>query len=228
MHSFDAKKYLYVLAITSFIFFTAIFFSNYFNDRRLSELRSIADTISVDILSSETQYALFQESSCTDVGTPTLAPQLNELAEKLSYAEGQLGDKNEEVRELKRYYSLLEIKDYLLNKRIAEKCGQAPSYVIYFYSNEGDCPDCEREGYVLTYLREKYPSLKVYSFDYHLDLAALRTLISILKIKNELPSVVIGGQVSYGFKEKEALEAFLPKKLRDEAERAAATSSPDN
>lgn len=228
MHSLDVKKYLYVLLITSFIFFTAIFLSNYFNDRRLSELQSIADTISVDILSSETQYALFQESSCKDVGTPTLAPQLNELAEKLSYAEGELGRKNEEVLRLKRYYSLLEIKDYLLNKRISEKCGLIPSYVIYFYSNEGDCTECEREGYVLTYLREKYPSLKVYSFDYHLDLAALRTLISILKIKNELPAVVIGESVSYGFKEKEELEALLPKKLRDEAAKASATSSPSD
>ncbi|MEK7662435.1 MAG: hypothetical protein AAB355_03020 [Patescibacteria group bacterium] len=218
MNNFDKKKYLYVLAITSLIFFTAIFLSNYFSEKKLAEVRTIENKIAIDILSSETQYALLQESSCHDVSSSILSQELNSLEKKLSYAEENFGNRNEEVISLKRYYSLLEIKDFLLSKRIAEKCGLRPISVIYIYSNNGDCPDCEKEGYVLTYLRETYPELRVYSFDYHLDLSAVKTLFSLYDIKEELPAIIINGKVYYGFKEKEALESLLPKKLKKKVE----------
>jgi len=225
MRTIDWKKYLYVLIITSLIFFTAIFLANYFNGRKLAEVERIADRIAIDILSSETQFALLSESSCANLKAPVLSEELGLLGERLSYAEAQLGTRHDEVEALKRYYSLLEIKDYLLSKRIAEKCGERPTFIIYLYSNEGDCPDCEKEGYVLTYLRETYPALRVYSFDYHLDLSAVKTLLSIFKIEPRLPAIVLNDKVYYGFKTKEELEALLPKKLRDSAVKAATSTA---
>src|SRR5258708_38367756 len=97
MHIFDWKKYFYVLVITSLIFFTAIYLAGYFNDKKLDEVKSIEDKIAIDLLSSETEYSLLQESSCKNLGTPVLSQELGSLAEKLSYAEGQLGEKNADV-----------------------------------------------------------------------------------------------------------------------------------
>ncbi|OGZ04590.1 MAG: hypothetical protein A2648_00635 [Candidatus Lloydbacteria bacterium RIFCSPHIGHO2_01_FULL_41_20] len=223
MHKFETKKYLYVLAITSLIFFTAIYFSNYFNDKKLAEVKSIEDKIAIDILSSETQYALLQESSCKDIGNKALSQELGNLSDKLSYAEEQFESDNTEVINLKRYYSLLEIKDYLLNKRISEKCGKKAYFIIYIYSNAGDCPDCTEEGYVLTYLREKYPDLRVYSFDKNLDLSAVKTLLSIFKIDGELPAIILDEKAYYGLRGKEELESLLPKAIRDSAKKATTT-----
>ncbi|MBX4215766.1 hypothetical protein KW797_02365 [Candidatus Parcubacteria bacterium] len=221
----DWRKYLYVLVITSLIFGTAVFLANYFNGKKLAEVKRIADQLSVDILSSETQFALLQESSCENLTAPVLSEELGSLGERLAYAEEQFGAKNGDVESLRRYYSLLELKDYLLSKRIADKCGGRPAFVIYLYSNEGDCPDCEKEGFVLTYLREKYPALRVYSFDYHLDLSAVKTLLSIFKIKDELPAIVVNDRVYYGFKTKEELESLLPAKLRATAQKAATSTA---
>ena len=223
MHKFDGKKYLYVFFITSLIFFTAIYLSNYFNNKKLNEIKSIEDKISIDLLSSETQYALLQESSCKDVSSSILSEELNNLASKLSYTEEQLGSDNDEVLRLKRYYSLLQIKDYLLNKKIADKCGLKTSSIIYLYSDDGDCADCEKEGYVLTYLRETYPDLRVYSFDYNLDLSAIKTLLSIYDIKNTLPAIILNENVYYGFKNKEEIENLLPKKLKDKSKTSTTT-----
>lgn len=223
MRNIDIKKYIYVFIITAFIFLTAIFLSNYFNNKKLNEVRAIEDKIAIDILSSETQYALLQESSCKDIGSKALSQELGNLSDKLSYAEGQFGSDNAEVLSLKRYYSLLEIKDYLLNKRISEKCGKESYFIIYIYSNEGDCPDCTEEGYVLTYLREKYPDLRVYSFDKNLDLSAVKTLLSIFNIDGELPAIILNEKVYYGLKKKEELESLLPKKIRDSAKKATST-----
>jgi hypothetical protein len=59
MRSIDWKKYILVLLITVAIFATALYVSNRLNDRRIDEIRSIGDQISIDILSSETQFSRY-------------------------------------------------------------------------------------------------------------------------------------------------------------------------
>lgn len=210
-HTPDFRKYVSVFLITSLIFFTALYFGNYFNDRRVEEIRSIEDRIAIDILSSEVQFSLLAESSCDAIGASVLSEELGSLGEKLAYTEERRGSQDAEVQALKKSYSLLLIKDYLLMKRISEKCKFNPVFILYFYSNEGDCPDCEREGFVLTHLREKYPPLRIYAFDYNLPLSAIKTLIGINKIKGELPALVINEKKYYGFQSVEDIEGLIPR-----------------
>ena len=206
----NSKKYLYSFAITAIIFATAIYVSNYFGQKKLDEIRNIQDKISIDILSSETQFSLLEESSCKDFGTGTLSTELGNLEDKLSYTESQRGHGDSEVLTLKRYYSLLEIKDYLLMNKISQKCKKTPLSIIYFYSTDNSCPDCEKEGYVLTHLRETYPELRVYSFDYNINLSAVKTLISINKVENKLPAIIVKDNTYYGFQSIEDMEKAVP------------------
>ena len=210
MNKIDWKKYVFSFVITTIIFVTAISLSNYFGQKKLDEVRGIQDKISIDILSSETQFALLEESSCSDVNTGRLSTELGTLEDKLSYTENERGYNDPEVKTLKRYYSLLEIKDYLLMNKISQKCKKTPLSIIYFYSTDGACSDCDREGYVLTHLRETYPDLRVYSFDYNLDLSAVKTLVSINKVKNELPALFIKDKAYYGFQSVADLEKAVP------------------
>jgi len=206
----DSKKYLFSFIITVIIFSTAIYLSNYFSEKKLEEIRNIQDKISIDILSSETQFSLLEESLCKDLGINALSSELGELEAKLSYTESSRGADDSEVQILKKYYSLLEIKDYLLMNKISEKCKKYPISIIYFYSTNNDCSDCEKEGYVLTKLREIYPELRIYSFDYNLDLSAVRTLIAINKIENKLPALIVKEKIYYGFQSVEDLEKIIP------------------
>ncbi len=227
MRVINWNKYIFTFIITATIFATALFASSYFNDKRVKEVRGIAEKISIDILSLETQFALLEDLSCGDIEeNSVLSKELNSLQRRLTFTEGQLGTDNKEVGLLKQSYSLLQIKDYLLMKRISEKCSLAPVFVFYFYSNAGDCPDCTKEGHVLTYLREQYPKLRVYSFDYNLDLSAIQTLISINDVKYSLPAIVIGNDVRYGFQSIEDLESLLPIEELKASENKSATSSP--
>lgn len=220
------KKYFFSFIITVIIFTTAIFLSNFFAQKKLDEIRNIQDKIAIDILSSETQFSLLEESSCNDIGDGTLSKELGSLEERLSYTEGQRGSNDEEVKTLKKYYSLLEIKDYLLMNKITEKCNTTPISIIYFYSSDNTCEDCEREGYVLTKLRETYPELRVYSFDYDIDLSAVKTLISINKVKDELPAIIVKGKTYYGFQSIEDLENAIPElQVLKEARNATSTTA---
>lgn len=210
------KQYIFSFAITAVIFATAILTSNYFAQKRVDEIRGIQDKIAIDTLSSETQFSLLEESSCKDIGTGSLSTELGTLEEKLSYTEKERGENDPEVQTLKKYYFLLEIKDYLLMNKISQKCKKTPISIIYFYSLDDKCTDCEKEGYVLTRLREKYPDLRVYSFDYNSDLSAVKTLISINKIKDEMPAIIIKDKAFYGFQSVEDIEKAVPdlKKLK--------------
>lgn len=204
------RSYVVALFITGLIFATAFYASNYFNERRVADIRATQDDISTDILSIETQFDLLQEHSCSDVAENTILPgALSSLGGQLSYMEGQ-GGNVAEVTRLKRLYSLLEIKDYLLMKQIAAKCNLKPVFILYFYSNTGNCNDCQKQGYVLTALAQKYPQLRIYSFDYNLDVSALQTLISIDDLQNQLPALLINGKAYYGLQMIPDIEKILP------------------
>lgn len=206
----DSKKYLVAFLITALIFGTAVLASAILNDKKVEDVRSIENRVALDILSSETQFALLAETSCRDIGPGFLSKELGPLGERLSYAENQSGFNDDDVDSLKRSYFLLEIKDYLLMKRLTEKCGIRPTFILYFYSTEERCEECEKMGYVLTALRDKYPDLRVYSFDYFYDVGAISTLTSIYKVKPQLPAIIVNGLPYYGFKTVEELEAQVP------------------
>ena len=224
----DSRKYLVVFFITGLIFGTAIIASNLLGDKKVEDVRAIENRVALDILSSETQFALLAETSCRDIGPGFLSKELGPLGEKLSYAENQGEFNNADVESLKRSYFLLEIKDYLLMKRLTEKCHDKTFFILYFYSTKDRCDDCEKMGYVLTALRDKYPELRVYSFDYNYDLGAISTLTSIYKVKPDLPALIINGQPYYGFKTVAELEAKVPAIKLLKTVTSTATSTPEN
>ena len=210
----DWKKYLIVFLITATLFLSASYLSNYFGGKKIGELQLIQDKIAIDILSSETQYALLSDLSCRNVSGTLLSGELAELGKKLEWGEENLGD-SEEVRNLKRYYSLLEIKDYLLAKKISERCRVKSAFILYFYTTLEKCKECEREGLVLTALRDKYPELRVYSFDYSTDLSAVQSMLNIFKIEDtKLPALVIEDEVLTGFHSLEELETRVQESFK--------------
>jgi len=207
-------KYILALVITGGIFLTAIYISNYFNEKKLESVREIEDRIAIDILSSETQFDLIRSSSCKLITPDVLSNELNELASRISYLESNRSQSDAELLRLKRQYSLLEIKDFLLAERLQTQCGIKSTSILYFYSNKGDCKECEKTNTILTYLRQKYPDLRVYAFDYNLDLSAIKTLIKLNKVQYTLPAIVVDDEVFYKLKKLEDFEKAIPE-LKD-------------
>lgn len=223
----DSRKYIFAFLITAAIFATALFISNFFSQKRLTEISQLQDQLSLEILASETQSALLEETSCQNVSINTpMSRELGDLAEKLSIAEDRSGPQDPNVINLKKQYSLLEMREYLLMKRITSKCGLNPTFILYFYSNEGDCADCQKMGYVLTSLHERFPDLRIYSFDANLDLEAIRTLRSIYALGPELPALVVNGDPYYGFRPIDETIQSIPALRRLANDQLKASSSP--
>jgi hypothetical protein len=97
----------------------------------------------------------------------------------------------------------------MLGLELSKKCDFKPINVLYFYSK--DCAECEKQGYVLTALREKYPELRVYSFDTELDLSAIATIQAIYKVsENVMPALVINEKRYTGFQSIDTIEKLIP------------------
>lgn len=213
-NNIDWKKYLIVLLITAGLFLTAIYLSNYFGNQKIDQLKTIQDKIAIDILSSETQFSLLSELSCKNISDSVFSDELGELGNKLEWSRKNLGTTNE-VSYLKKYYSLLQIKDYLLAKKISARCGVKSAFILYFYTTAENCSLCEEESLVLSSLRDKYPELRVYSFDYSTDLSAVASMLQIYKIKDTaLPALVIDDEVLTGFHSLEDLEVRIKESFK--------------
>ena len=213
-NNIDWKKYIIVFLITGALFLTASYLSNYFGDKKIDQLKSIQDKIAINILSSETQFSLLQESSCKNLSGSALSGELDELGRKLEWSQQNLGS-TEEVSYLKKYYSLLQIKDYLLMKKISLGCKVKSAFILYFYTTAENCSLCERESLVLSSLRDKYPELRVYSFDYSIDLSAVKALLQIYKIEDtKLPALVLDDELLTGFHGVEELESRVQESFK--------------
>ena len=202
----DWKKYVIVFLFTVGLFLSASYVSNYFGNKKIDQLKLIQDKISIDILSSETQFSLLSELSCKNISDSIISGELGELGRKLEWGQENIG-MTDTVSYLKKYYSLLEIKDYLLTKKISARCNTKSAFILYFYTTAENCSECEKQGLALSALRDKYPELRVYSFDYSIDLSAVKAMLQIYKIEDtKLPALVIDEDVLTGFHSIDELE----------------------
>lgn len=83
----DWKKYVITFIMTSTVFAAAIWINSSFNSQRVVEMKSLYESISTDILSSETQFSLISELSCKEVGSQILSQEIDELARKIEFTE---------------------------------------------------------------------------------------------------------------------------------------------
>lgn len=225
MQSLALRNALLALVITLLIIGSVVYTVSYLDRQRVAELSQLQNQLATDTLSVETQLALLESAPCDDISdTDTLSQEVSTLGGQLSTAEGRLGTDDEQVIQLKDQYTLLEIRDYLLTRQLETTCHTKPTVALYFYSNvPGACPDCERASYALSYLHQINPNLRVYSFDYNLDLGALKTLVAVEKVQPTFPAFVIDGTHTYGFTTIGDFEKSFPKNFF--ATSTAATST---
>jgi hypothetical protein len=205
----DWKKHILIFFITLLIFSSGFFLSNFFFEKRIVQIRDLQQDLTIDILSLETQFSILTQIPCEKLNEVDLTQQLSDVSQKLTSIGHGLGQQNPDFLRFKKYYSILETRYLLLLEKAAKECNSDLVSAIYFYSDEKKCPECENQSYVLSYLAEKYPFLRIYSFDYNLSLSVIQSLKSIYSLKNNLPITIINDKVYYGFQGKKNLEEIL-------------------
>jgi len=206
---FDVGKYIIVFFLTLLIFFAGFLASYFLNQERISNLSQSQQDLNLDLLSLETQFSVLKEAPCDKLSEATLTLEIYNTFQKLEYISQNFGKNNPDFIRLKKYYSLLELKHWMLLKKAVENCNWNYVFILYFYSEEKDCPDCQNQGTIISYLRDKYYFVRTYSFDWDLELSALDSLKSIYSLQKDMPILIINGEVYHGFKTKEELQEII-------------------
>lgn len=217
------SKYIAAFAITTLIFVVGIVIGNYISSAKLSTIDDLQQDLAQKTASSELQYLLMAEYPCESVNATELTEELFDIGSRLDFMENKLGKKNRDVINLKKYYFLLEIRHWLFLKKAKEECGINSNLIMYFYSNLGDCKECQQQGYVLNTIHNNFPSVNIYSFDINIDDPSLRTLRRIYGV-DSTPTLVVNGELLVGFHDKAKVEAKI---ILDDKEESNASDEKD-
>ncbi len=215
----NKKKYIFIFVITVALFVSVFLIVSLFNREKRENISELQRKITVDLIANETQFDLLKNAPCKAIESDSLlSRQMGELGKKLAYAEETQGENNKDVIDLKKYYSLLEVKDYLLSQEVAKKCDIQIESIIYFY--EHNCDDCGKQGLILTELKRRYPWLRIYSFDRNLDFSIVETFAGLYDLSEKAPIIIIGDKKYVGLKTISEIEKYIPeliiKKEREE------------
>ena len=198
------KRYFLAFIFTSAVFIIGLLLGLLLTSLKFDFIDQYQQDFRTDILTFDVQDMLLQEYICKfDVNQ--LDDEFGVMSEQVSVLEDKLGKYDEDVLRMKEYYSLLEIRHMLLVEKLKNYCDYDYDIILFFYSNEEDeCVDCEMQGYLLGYIKQKYDNVFIYSFDINIDNNALELLKKRYNV-NTL-TLVINDEINYGFIEKEEIE----------------------
>jgi len=157
----NKRRYVLAAILTLMMFLLGVMLGLVIESKRVVYIQKQAKQQELDFLSLQLQYQyvdqLGQEKNC-----PAIAKTLDETVTRLESArrrlEGYTQTANinkEEFKILQRDYTLAQIRYWLLAKRTQKLCNTELATIIYFFSDDKDCPGCNEQSFVLTYLKKR-------------------------------------------------------------------------
>lgn len=202
-------RYLVAFLLTSSVFVLGIFLGVLMSDVKISKIYGYERELMVNLLLQDVNSELIQSSPCEFVDSGLVSQELFKVGDRLDALERELGKNDEEVLSLKRYYTVLEVKDYLFFSKLNEKCGGKFVLNLFFYSNDPKkCERCDDQGFVLSYVRGEDNRIRTYSFDVDLGVPVVNYFIDLYNI-TDVPVVVFDDKVYYGFLGREEIDSII-------------------
>ncbi|MFT4250486.1 MAG: hypothetical protein ACMXYD_03940 [Candidatus Woesearchaeota archaeon] len=215
----ELKKRRYVAAflITGLIFLLGFFAGLVIESQRTTYLAETYNQQRVEYSSMQLQHQLIeqiaQDGDCAALRT-TFEQNINNLESarvRLETFQEDATLKQEDFLVLSREYTHAQIRYYLLAQKTQELCGEEAATILYFYTETSDCPRCEDQAFVLTYLkRVLQQDLLIFSFNERL--ATTEPTIQLLMNRHnvtEYPTIVVNEEPLAGFVSRNELEQTL-------------------
>ncbi len=208
MRNLSKDKYVIAGAITTGVFLLGLFLGLAIEGKRVNYIESISRRQNLDFSSLQLQYAfidqLSQEKNCLAV-QKTFEQNINNLEStriRLENFDRDAKLNKNEFDLLKNEYMLAQIRYWLLAERTRKLCETDVVSILYFFSDEKDCPDCDRQAFVLTYLKKKFKDkLLIFSFDSKYELEPMIPLLKKTFNITKYPTIVIEGKSKEKFQD---------------------------
>lgn len=214
------SRYGIALFFTFVVFLLGILIGYSLTQSRIEFSEKIGKQQRLEFDSLQLQYLfmteLLEESNC-QAALKTLDENLKNLELARERLEKFLeADDEEELKGVKREYTLAEIRYWFLSKKSKEICTSPDSItVLYFYASK-DCNKCEAQGAILTSLKDIFRDrLLIFSLDI---LFTEEPLIHILTESfniDSAPSLVINDLSLKEFVKKQELKEIICAQYRE-------------
>ena len=212
----NKRRYLIAFLITIGFFTIGILIGFQLSSTRISFLQESATQQRLDFDSLQVQYLyagkLTEQGNCNAIEATLNTNILNlvRTQERLEQYEKESATQLEAFRILKREYTLAELRYWLLVRETQDICHRDAVTVLYFYSDDQDCPACRTEGFILTYLKKLFKDrLLVFSLDAELVEEPLVNLLLQSYNVTSYPSIVVNDQLYEGFQDKDDVTAYV-------------------
>ena len=212
MRNISRDKYVIAGAITLGVFLLGLFLGLAIEGKRVNYIESLSRMQNLDFSSLQLQYAFIdqmsQEKNCLAV-QETFEQNINNLESariRLENFDRDATLNKNELDILKNEYILAQIRYWMLAERSRSLCGTDVVTILYFFSDEKECPDCDKQAFILTYLKKRFKDkLLIFSFDSQFESEPMIPLLRKTYNVTEYPTIVVGGASKGKFQEKDEL-----------------------
>jgi hypothetical protein len=218
----NKKRYLIAGILTAFIFLLGLMLGMVVEGQRVGYIDKVNRIEKLDYSSLQIQYAyieqLSREENCEAVSKTfeNSVKSLIETSERLESYEKNANINKQEFGFLKREYMLAQLNYWLLAQRTKKICDRDIVTVLYFYSTDKECPRCEEQAFILTYLKQKFGNkLLIFSLD---STYTDEPMIEMLKQQydmHEYPTLIIENRKIEGFASKSEILSIICKKYNE-------------
>src|SRR5574342_576748 len=196
------KKQVLVTTILllAIVFAIGVLLGNQWKSSRSDEITRVLQQSELDAESFLVEQELFEnfETNCplAEKRLGSLGQELWQLGKVLGAADAKekLGEENYAF--LKRKYHLMQIRTYILDKKLQEDCDSTINVILFYFKK--DDPDSEQQGKILDELVKTY-DLHVFAVEYrysrelvfledYYDIQGAPTLV--VNFDNTLPGLV--------------------------------------
>jgi len=196
----NKRIYILSLIITTIVFLSGIGIGSLLSKEKTNILEQKLRTVENEEKNAELQWLMLEvlenEESCNLIyyQLQDLVGKVDELAEKVVLYENREEMKTSDYTDLKKDYTAFQVKYWLFVEKIRRSCpitNKTFTTILFFYSEA--CTPCENQGFVLSYLKSRYPNVMVYALDSELDYDITKNLKSVFNV-TKIPTLIINAE----------------------------------
>ncbi|PIN72884.1 hypothetical protein COV22_02040 [Candidatus Woesearchaeota archaeon CG10_big_fil_rev_8_21_14_0_10_47_5] len=208
----STRRYIITGIITIMVFSLGLMLGMVMESRRISYVQKERQEQKLDFASLQLQYTFIDQLGA-EGNCPALLEtfdknvrNLETIRLKLEAYDQRATVSRDDFEMLKREYTQAQLQYWFLAKKIKVLCNAELSTILYFFSTKKECPDCENQAFVLTYLKERFGD-KLLNFA--LDGRSLNEpIVNMLKDAYKVtvfPTLIIDNKRFEGFTSKEEI-----------------------
>jgi len=212
------RGYYIVAGILTFlVFVSGILIGWYLDNQRVSYLTKRYEDLETELQSliiEDKFYQIFGNSSLicnfSFDRMYEVVKEVDELGERLESFEKINQFNLQEFGRLKKRYTNLNIDLWLRILKLKGKCNYTVHTILYFYPTKTVCVECDAQGLVLTYWKNRYPKqIMIFPIDGDLDIPLVSSIKSTFNVERYTTLIIDEKKRVEGFISKEDLGEYF-------------------